>query len=588
MAPFPSRPLTASAVLVLLMTLAALPVLAAPVEVGYRDHSYAASGVSAPTAEKPQSKLWYTDGSWWGALFSLSSDAYNIWRLDWASQTWSDTGVVIDPRNTVHLDALWDGAHLYVASHGKTASAGAAQIRRFSYNPATDTYSLDAGFPVQLVSGGMEAGVIDKDTTGTVWFTYTRSNAVWVTRTNGNDLSWVTPYVIPTSGAINLTSDDISAIVAYDGKIGVMWSNANDWAMHFAIHVDGAPDLAWTLNTAVREPEYADDHMNLKSLQTDGEGRVYAVTKTSLNASSAPLMLVLILDSHGNWQRRTFGTVADNHTRPLLLIDNQNRKLYVFAASPCCSGGVIYYKQSPLDNVNFASGKGTPFIQSSTDTTINHISSTKQPLNSTTGLVAIAGDDHSRRYLHNAFTLGGGGGDTTPPAPPSPHPFTDISDSPFETEITWAYLEGVTAGCTSTRFCPLKPVTREQMASFLVRALALPATSTDFFTDDETSIHEPDINSIAASGITAGCTGSAFCPAALVTREQMASFLARAFSLPPAASDYFTDDERSIHESDINRLARSAITTGCTRTHYCPRDWVTREQMVAFFFRALR
>ena len=392
------------------------PVSAAPVEVGYRDVSYSASGVSAPTGEKPQSKLWHNDGQWWGALFSLTSDAYNIYRLNWSTQTWSDTGVVIDARNAVRLDALWDGTNLYVAVHGKEGSSEPASLHRFSYNATTDTYTRDAGFPVTIVSGGMEAGVMDKDTTGTLWFTYTRSNTVFVTRTSGSDLTWITPYVIPVSGASNLTSDDISSVVAYDGKIGVMWSNGNDWAMHFAFHVDGAPDSAWTLNTAVQEPEYSDDHLNLKSLQTDGEGRLYAVTKTSLNASSAPLMLVLILDGNGNWQRRTFGTVADNHTRPLLLIDRENRQLYVFAASPCCSGGIIYYKQSPLDNVNFAPGIGTPFIQSSSDTAVNNIASTKQPLDGSTDLVAIAGDDHTKVYLHNAFDLAGGGApDTTPP-----------------------------------------------------------------------------------------------------------------------------------------------------------------------------
>jgi hypothetical protein len=415
---YPSRSLRASVALAFVTALlapVAAPVRAVPVEVGYRDVSYSASGVSAPTGEKPQSKLWHNDGQWWGALFSTASDAFNIYRLNWTTQTWSDTGVVIDARNSVRLDALWDGTRLYVAVHGKEGSSEPAVVHRFSYNATTDTYTRDAGFPVTIVSNGLEAGVIDKDTTGTLWFTYTRSNAVYVTHTSGDDLTWITPYVIPVSGASNLTSDDISSVVAYDGNIGVMWSNSNDWAMHFAYHVDGAPDSEWTRNTAVQEPEYADDHLNLKSLQTDGEGRLYAVTKTSLNASSAPLMLVLILDGNGNWQRRTFGTVADNHTRPLLLIDRENRQLYVFAASPCCSGGVIYYKQTDLDNVNFAPGLGTPFIQSSTDTTINNISSTKQPLDGSTDLVAIAGDDHTKVYLHNAFDLTGGTPDTTPP-----------------------------------------------------------------------------------------------------------------------------------------------------------------------------
>ena len=66
------------------------------------------------------------------------------------------------------------------------------------------------------------------------------------------------------------------------------------------------------------------------------------------------------------------------------------------------------------------------------------------------------------------------------------------------------------------------------MAAFLVRSFHLPLTSRDFFTDDETSIFEGDINRLAASGITAGCGGTKFCPNNLVSREQMAAFLWRA------------------------------------------------------------
>jgi hypothetical protein len=68
------------------------------------------------------------------------------------------------------------------------------------------------------------------------------------------------------------------------------------------------------------------------------------------------------------------------------------------------------------------------------------------------------------------------------------------------------------------------------MASFLVRALNLPASGTDFFTDDNSSIHENDINSLAAAGITGGCTATTFCPHQSVTREQMAAFLERALN----------------------------------------------------------
>ncbi len=70
--------------------------------------------------------------------------------------------------------------------------------------------------------------------------------------------------------------------------------------------------------------------------------------------------------------------------------------------------------------------------------------------------------------------------------------FTDIDASAFRDEIIWLHGQGITHGCTTWAFCPRAGVTREQMASFLVRALKLPATTRDFFTDDETSQHESD------------------------------------------------------------------------------------------------
>ena len=167
------------------------------------------------------------------------------------------------------------------------------------------------------------------------------------------------------------------------------------------------------------------------------------------------------------------------------------------------------------------------------------------------------------------------------------HNFVDIDGHAFEAEIAWLYQQGITKGCSSTLFCPDFSVTREQMASFLVRALGLSAVATDFFTDDETSIHESDINTLAANGIAAGCGGGRFCPGQVVNREQMASFLSRAFELPGSGTDFFSDDETSIHEADINALAASGIATGCGGGLYCPLGTVTRGQMAAFLERTL-
>lgn len=168
-----------------------------------------------------------------------------------------------------------------------------------------------------------------------------------------------------------------------------------------------------------------------------------------------------------------------------------------------------------------------------------------------------------------------------------PHPFRDVTNHAFEFEISWLFREEITGGCTSTRFCPASGVTRGQMAAFLSRALNLPATATDFFDDDDGTTFEGDINRLANAGITGGCATRRFCQDAMVTREQMASFLARALSLPASSTDVFTDDESSIHEGSINRLAAAGITGGCTATTFCPRAQVKRGQMAAFLYRGL-
>ncbi|HSL28978.1 MAG TPA: hypothetical protein VK900_07250, partial [Anaerolineales bacterium] len=202
------------------------------------------------------------------------------------------------------------------------------------------------------------------------------------------------------------------------GKIGVMWSNQNDSTVYFAYHPDGTPDNNWFSNPAVQGPRYADDHLNIKSLQADSSGQLFAIVKTSLNdvessTSTKPLVLLLQLDAQGNWSRRTVWRIVDNVTRPIVLLDQQNRTIYAFTTVNYGSqdDGAIYYKSVSLDNpsMQFVEGRGTPFIVSSTDTHINNASSTKQALNSTTNLLVIAGDDRSDYYFHNKIVLGSGG-----------------------------------------------------------------------------------------------------------------------------------------------------------------------------------
>ncbi len=174
--------------------------------------------------------------------------------------------------------------------------------------------------------------------------------------------------------------------------------------------------------------------------------------------------------------------------------------------------------------------------------------------------------------------------------------FTDDDFSIFEDDIEWLYSSGITRGCNpplNDQFCPNDNLTRGQLAAMLTRALDLPATTTDYFTDDDGSVFEDDINRVAEAGITLGCNppdNDNFCPDDNVTRGAMAAFMDRALDLPATTTDYFTDDDGHIFEDSINAIALAGITAGCNppdNDNYCPNDLVTRGQIAAFFRRAL-
>lgn len=171
--------------------------------------------------------------------------------------------------------------------------------------------------------------------------------------------------------------------------------------------------------------------------------------------------------------------------------------------------------------------------------------------------------------------------------------FCDDDASPFESDIDTIAAEGVTNGCNAigTRFCPSDGVTRAEMASFIVRLLGLTDRGSVDFTDDDGSVHEADIERLATAGITLGCDtqGPRFCPDRIVPREQMAAFLARALGLTDRGSIDFIDDDSSQFEADIERVATAGISMGCDATgpRFCPASPVTREQMAGFLARSL-
>ena len=124
--------------------------------------------------------------------------------------------------------------------------------------------------------------------------------------------------------------------------------------------------------------------------------------------------------------------------------------------------------------------------------------------------------------------------------PPDPF-FTDVpATHPFFKYIQRMRQLGITAGCSATTYCPDDPVTRGQMAVFLVRGRAaipsgqnVPSPDQPFFTDVPAS-HPffQFIQEMRQWAVTSGCTASTYCPDSPATRGQMAVFVIRSFFTP--------------------------------------------------------
>ncbi len=190
-------------------------------------------------------------------------------------------------------------------------------------------------------------------------------------------------------------------------------------------------------------------------------------------------------------------------------------------------------------------------------------------------------------------------------------PFTDVTPATaYFDYISLMKSEGISAGCSASppMYCPDTPVTRAQMAVFLVVALDLATGTTLTFPptpyfQDVPASGAPDsiyfnyVQRIAQLGITAGCSSAPplYCPDTALTQGQMAVFVISSWmkannlsTFTYTTTPYFTD----VPATDpffkfVQKMKDMGFWTGCTATTYCESASVTRGDMAPMMMRGL-
>ena len=191
-----------------------------------------------------------------------------------------------------------------------------------------------------------------------------------------------------------------------------------------------------------------------------------------------------------------------------------------------------------------------------------------------------------------------------PRAVESACPALDLGTSPFG-DVTGVHAPGVACvarwgvarGVSATRFAPHDAVTREQVGSFLARALdttdgRLRPEVERAFADTRGSVHRDAVDRLADASIVTGVGGRYFDPRRPVRRDQMATMLVRTYehlarTELPTGAGAFRDTTGNVHEANIDKALEAGLTAGKTLREYDPSGTVSRQQMATFVSRML-
>ena len=378
--------------------------------------------VARPTSTSVQSKLWFADGSWWGALYVPAAAEWRIHWFEWSTQRWRDTGTPLDERTDARIDTLWDGDSLVVASAGRQEDnpRSALRVSRYAYDAGDRRWSRAAGYPVTVVPKGVIGPTVARDTTGSLWLSYVAGGIPFVVRSSGSDGRWGAPFALPGAAAGRAEQ---AALAAYGSTVGVLWTELEEDAVHVATHADGAPTGDWAAEVVeVAGRGGADNLVVLRGVPAaeDRPATLVAAVQT-LPKSGAPRnvlgpgLVVLEGGDGGTWRTSRFATITDAPGAPVLTVDGAAGQVTVATVSRS-SPGTMFVKSARLDDLVFPSGAGTQLVVGrSPASRLLDPSSTKQALGPESGLLVLVADNGRAEYVSGASALGG-------PEPGTPSP----------------------------------------------------------------------------------------------------------------------------------------------------------------------
>ena len=390
------------------------------------------------TGEKPQSKCWYFDGSWWCILPGEVSErtAHRFYRLEGARwQRVGSRGDVVDKRAGARADVLCRGDSLFVLSFHPRET----RFLAYRYDRRKGVYRRLKGFPVRLAPlplEGVETMVLTRDGSGRFWAVCEGERAgagrgevrvFWSEDAAGR--RWNREGVRLGD---DVHPDDIATAFRFspsgEAGVGVCWSrqsasksanrdSAGISQILMRVHRDGDPPDVWgEPETAASGVALADDHLNTAVAP---DGTVYLVTKTSLDDLEpkdpvAPQLMLYARSPEGRWSAHPVSPCVERGARPIVVLEERAMRLHVFYTQPVDDGRVerrIVHRFSGARKIAFSDPPTVVIAQAGVY--LNDATSTKQNVTVATELLVMCGGRDGkrkgpRRAYYRVLKPGGG------------------------------------------------------------------------------------------------------------------------------------------------------------------------------------
>lgn len=396
----------------------------------YHGAGYSRDYTTPPTSSENQSKLWFHADAWWALVVEPAGRTVRVHEL-MPDHTWRPTSAVIQADAGDVGDALRDGDAVHVVTRAADASLLYVHL---TFDPAARDYRVAA--PVLVTTrNSTSPPTIVKDAAGALWVGYANATNVVVTRSVDDGFTWGRVTTLSTEGPGGTA--EVGALVAYDDRVGMLWSDQSTGSFRFASARAGEDPPVWAHEVAVAAPFAADNHVSVGRIPGEAGDTLVAAVKTAhgdqTGDPAAGMINLLVRAPGGQWSEVLVSTVENGLNDPIVQVDLASRSVHVFASYR----GSIVRKSSPMDAIAFERGTGSTFVNG-TGSQLGNPTGTKDPVDARSGLVILASDWHSTTYRHAELSLGPPPADAGDQVPPTSPPAVQAQVlSPGSVALSW-------------------------------------------------------------------------------------------------------------------------------------------------------